>query len=119
MVRVLFQTALPKDGARPDLDALEKNIAAFARRWTDRFHDAVLDSSLAPESQAMAAYFLDAFNAAYREAFSPEEAMRDVSMLAILNASHPVCLRAYRQRHGRSDPRAGKNIFAERRDCAV
>ncbi len=97
MVRVLFQTALPKAGPRPDPDALEAQITALARRWTDRFHDAILDSALDTEARAVAAYFVGSFNAAYREAFTPDEAMIDVSMLAGLNPAHPICLRAYRK----------------------
>ncbi|MEO1187504.1 MAG: NAD-glutamate dehydrogenase [Pseudomonadota bacterium] len=97
MVRVLFQTALPTAGPRPDPDALEAQITALARRWTDRFHDAILGSALNTEARAVAAYFIGAFNAAYREAFSPDEAMIDVSMLAGLNPDHPICLRAYRK----------------------
>lgn len=104
MVRVLFQTALPMAGPRPDPEALETKITALARRWTDRFHDAILDSELDTEARAVAAYFVGSFNAAYREAFSPDEAMVDVSMLAGLNRDHPICLRAYRKitdDHGR------------------
>ncbi|MEL7285685.1 MAG: NAD-glutamate dehydrogenase domain-containing protein, partial [Pseudomonadota bacterium] len=97
LVRVLFQTALPTHVTRPDLEALEVDIVAYARRWTDRFHDAILDSALAPDAQTLAAHFVSAFNAAYREAFLPEEALRDVSMLAVLNPAHPICLRAYRE----------------------
>jgi len=98
MVRVLFQTALPKNSARrPDLNALEREIAALARGWNDRFHDAVLDSQLSKEAKALAEHFVGAFNAAYREAFTAEEAMLDVNMLAELDAEHPVCLRAYRR----------------------
>ncbi|MEL7539975.1 MAG: NAD-glutamate dehydrogenase domain-containing protein, partial [Pseudomonadota bacterium] len=97
MVRVLFHTALPQAGPRPDPDELEGQISALARRWSDRFHDAILDSSLDTEARAVAAYFVGSFNAAYREAFTPDEAMIDVSMLAGLNQDNPICLRAYRR----------------------
>ena len=97
MVRVLFQTALPTDGPRPDPDALETRISQLARRWSDRFHDALLDSEMDADARALAAYFVGAFNAAYREAFTPEEAMMDVSMLATLHREHPICLRAFRR----------------------
>ena len=97
MVRVLFQTALPMAGPRPDPGALEARIAELSRRWNDRFQDALHDSELTAETRALAALFTGSFSAGYREAFSPSEAMIDVSMLAGLNASHPICLRAYRR----------------------
>lgn len=95
MVRVLFQTALPKDGPRPDPEELEQRIALMARRWTDRFRDAIHDHALDAERRAQAELFADSFNAGYREAFSPEEAMLDVAMLSRLDAASPVGLRAY------------------------
>ncbi|NQY12733.1 MAG: NAD-glutamate dehydrogenase [Henriciella sp.] len=97
MVRVLFQTALPTAGPRPDPAALEAKIAKLARRWNDRFADALAESQMDAEARAVAGYFVGAFNAGYREAFSPEEAMTDVAMLASLNPDHPICLRAYRR----------------------
>lgn len=97
MVRVLFQTALPIDGPRPDPIVLEEQITQLSRRWIDRFRDAVSESNLSGDERAQATLFSDAFNAAYREAFSPEEAMLDVAMLAGLNEAHPICLRAFRR----------------------
>ena len=97
MVRVLFETALPASGSRPDLDALEKNVAELSRGWNDRFHDAVMSSDLSKDDRSLATLFLGAFNAAYREAFPPDEALADVAMLASLDHKNPICLRAYRR----------------------
>lgn len=97
MVRVLFETALPASGKRPDLDALESTIAELSRSWKDRFHDAVMESDLGADERSLATLFTGAFNAAYREAFEPEEAMADVGMLAKLDRTHPIALRAYRR----------------------
>lgn len=97
MVRVLFETALPAEGPRPDLEALEQGIAELSRSWNDRFHDAVMESDLDSDARSLATLFTGAFNAAYREAFDPEEAMADVAMLARLDRSHPIALRAYRR----------------------
>ena len=97
MVRVLFETALPASGKRPDLDALESTIAELSRSWKDRFHDAVMESDLGADERSLATLFTGAFNAAYREAFEPEEAMADVGMLAKLDRNHPIALRAYRR----------------------
>ena len=96
MVRVLFETALPASGPRPDLDVLERTIAERSRSWNDRFHDAVMTSDLNADARSLATLFTGAFNAAYREAFDPEEAMADVAMLATLHQENPISLRAFR-----------------------
>nr|WP_083332414.1 NAD-glutamate dehydrogenase [Hyphomonas sp. Mor2] len=98
MVRVLFETALPASGPRPDFDELEQTIAELSRSWKDRFHDAVMSSDLSADERSLATLFSGAFNAGYREAFAPEEAMADVSMLARLNRHNPIALRAYQRR---------------------
>ncbi len=95
MVRVLFQTALPVGGMHPDANILEQEISKLSRRWIDRFRDEIEKSGLDGGGQALAMLFSNAFNAAYREAFTPEEAMLDVGMLSCLNRSNPICLRAY------------------------
>lgn len=97
MVRVLFETALPASGPKPNLEALEQSIAELSRGWNDRFHDAVMSSELNADGRSLATLFTGAFNAAYREAFDPEEAMADVAMLAKLDRNNPVALRAYRR----------------------
>ncbi|MEO1661949.1 MAG: NAD-glutamate dehydrogenase [Pseudomonadota bacterium] len=111
MVRVLFQTALPDAGPHPDNAELERSITDLARRWQDRFRDGILGGHAAPEARATALLFTNAFNAAYREAFSPEEAMRDVSMLALLDDRHPIRLRAYR-RNSDPDSRIRAKIYS-------
>ncbi|MEO0953454.1 MAG: NAD-glutamate dehydrogenase [Pseudomonadota bacterium] len=97
MVRVLFQTALPLSTEQPDPDQLEEQITQLSRRWTDRFRDVIFSSDRTTDAQTLATLFTDGFNAGYREAFGPDEAMLDVDMLARLSEQHPVCLRAYRE----------------------
>ena len=111
MVRVLFQTALPQSGPRPDPIELEAQIAKLARRWTDRFRDAIVEHELSADQRTQAELFTTSFNAAYREAFSPEEAMLDVAMLARLSAESPVSLRAY-HRDGDTDGRVRAKIYS-------
>ncbi|MEP1143118.1 MAG: NAD-glutamate dehydrogenase [Henriciella sp.] len=96
MVRVLFQTALTSASQQPDPADLEAQISQLSRRWIDRFNDAIETSGIDPDARARAALFSGSFNAAYRESFTPDEAMQDVEMLAGLNLSNPVCLRARR-----------------------
>ncbi|MHA7900862.1 MAG: NAD-glutamate dehydrogenase [Henriciella sp.] len=103
MVRVLFQTALSVSSPSPDPDALEAKIAQLSRRWIDRFRDAIFASERSNDEKSLALLFTHGFNAAYREAFRPDEAMQDVDMLASLHQDHPVCLRAYRIDADRDD----------------
>lgn len=102
LVRVLFEIALPIKAKSPDIDALEAELAAIARTWDDRFRNALRDNLKDPETQNAGTLFAGAFNAAYREAFDPEEAIKDVAGLAAINAEHPVKLRAFR--HTDDDP---------------
>ena len=97
MVRVLFQTALPADPPNPDLRQLESYIADIARTWDDRFRDAIMSSELKADARSLAMLFNGGFSAGYREDFSPEEAMMDVSMLSRLSREMPVCVRAFRR----------------------
>ncbi|MEL6862418.1 MAG: NAD-glutamate dehydrogenase domain-containing protein, partial [Pseudomonadota bacterium] len=97
MVRVLFQTALPETPPKPDLKELESKIAELARTWDDRFRDAIMSSDLNADERSLALLFSGGFSAGYREAFAPEEAMMDVSMLARLNEERPICVRAFRR----------------------
>jgi len=96
LVRILFEITLPTDASAPNLSALESQIAHIAHTWKERFRRAILDSGDDAETRAALSLFNGAFNAAYREAFTPEEAMQDVEEFAKLNRDFPVKLRAYR-----------------------
>ncbi len=96
LVRVLFEIALPAKTREPDLKALEDELVELAQTWSERFRNAVMDSDADADARARATLFTGAFNAAYREAFSPEEAMNDVAALSQVSADQPVKLRAFR-----------------------
>jgi glutamate dehydrogenase len=96
LVRVLFQIALSANAPQPDIVKLEAEIAGLARTWNDRFRSAIMDSPLSKEERSLATMFTGGFNAAYREAFTPEEAMADVAVLSNVDADHTVRLRAFR-----------------------
>ncbi len=96
LVWVLFEIALPTDAHHPDVEALEQQVAELARTWDDRFRSALIDSELPLEQRNQALKFNGAFSAAYREAFTPQEGMIDVEMLASIDAEHPIKMRAFR-----------------------
>ncbi|MEM7492943.1 MAG: NAD-glutamate dehydrogenase, partial [Pseudomonadota bacterium] len=96
LVRVLFAIALPHKAPEPDLEALEAQLVSMSQTWNERFQAAIIDSELNIELRTAAGLFMGAFNAAYRDAFTPDEALRDVEGLAEISADAPVKLRAYR-----------------------
>ena len=96
LARVHFQIALDRGHPEPDPLVLEAEITQLARTWDQAFRDALMLADLDAVSREGARTFIGAFNAAYREAFSPEEAMRDVAVMARLSASAPILARAFR-----------------------
>ncbi len=96
LARVHFQIAIDRNHPEPDVAALEAEITRLARTWDQALRDAMMQADFNAMDGEGARTFIGAFNAAYREAFSPEEAMRDVEMMARLAADTPVVARAYR-----------------------
>ncbi|KCZ92662.1 NAD-glutamate dehydrogenase [Hyphomonas johnsonii] len=96
LARVHFEIALERGHPKPDAVALEREITELARTWDQGFRQALLASDLDPEHRDGARAFVGAFNAAYREAFPPDEALRDVTTMAELNSGVPILARAFR-----------------------
>lgn len=96
LARVHFEISLDRDHPEPDRDALEAEIADLARTWDQGFRQALMEGPLASTDREGARAFIGAFNAAYREAFAPEEALRDVTAMARLHSDTPVLARAFR-----------------------
>ncbi|MEL8056442.1 MAG: NAD-glutamate dehydrogenase domain-containing protein, partial [Pseudomonadota bacterium] len=96
LVRVLFEIALPHEAPDPDIKALEADLVSMSRTWGERFRTAIAERDLSTELRAAAPLFHGAFNAAYREMFTPDEALLDVECLGAINSDNPVKLRAYR-----------------------
>ena len=97
LVRLHIQLALKAGGAEPDLDVLQRQISSLATRWEDTFRTALASQPLEDHIRDGAGFFAEGFNAAYREAFPPEEALRDVAELAELGNKTPVRLRVYKR----------------------
>ncbi|MBA3068677.1 MAG: NAD-glutamate dehydrogenase [Hyphomonas sp.] len=96
MARVHFEIGLTPGHPEPDAGEIENQIVELARTWDQGFRDFLMESSLTGADREGARGFIGAFNAAYREAFPPEEALRDVISMAELSAGRPVVARAYR-----------------------
>ncbi len=96
MARVQFEIALRPGHPEPDPQALEDKIVQLARTWDQSFRDLLVSSSLTGPDRDGAQAFMGAFNAAYREAFGPQEALDDVTCMAGLASGSPVIARAFR-----------------------
>lgn len=96
LARVHFEIALHPNHPEPDPVLIEEQIIELARTWDQGFRDLLMGSDLSGADREGARAFVGAFNAAYREAFPPEEAMRDVTCMAELSAGMPIVARAYR-----------------------
>lgn len=95
MARVHFQIELGPDSTDPDIEDLERRAANLARRWEDAFRDLLSDEGLDERVREGSIHFVNAFNAAYREAFDPQAALRDIEALAELSADTPILLRTF------------------------
>ncbi|HUJ02901.1 MAG TPA: NAD-glutamate dehydrogenase [Rhizomicrobium sp.] len=76
------------EGARPEVDvrALEGEIRDAIRTWEDGFSDALMATHGEAEGLRLFARHAAAFPARYRDAFTPEEAVRDLAELDALAA---------------------------------
>jgi glutamate dehydrogenase len=88
-------------GPRPQVDirVLEADIRAAIRTWEDGFHDALVVGHGESEGARLFAEQQNAFQPRYRDAFSPEEAVRDLTELLDLSATPNglrIHARAYR-----------------------
>lgn len=101
------------EGATPVIDraTLEEGIAAIARTWSDRLAEALVNSVGGRRSRALAASYGNAFNAAYREAFDPDYAIRDIEILEGLSDARPRAVDLYR-REGDPQTRINLKLFS-------
>jgi glutamate dehydrogenase len=97
MARVHFEIGLSPGHPEPDAAEIEARIAAMARTWDQGFRDLLMNSDLTGADREGARAFIGAFNAAYREAFTPDEALQDVTSMAALSAGRPMVARAFRR----------------------
>ncbi|MEQ9315256.1 MAG: NAD-glutamate dehydrogenase, partial [Henriciella sp.] len=104
LARVHLLVELTDGSVQPDLTQLEADVAQIARTWDDAFREALIEAELDQADFEKASGFRTGFNAAYREAFGPEEALRDVDSFRQLSDARPIRVRAYRE------PRDGEEV---------
>jgi glutamate dehydrogenase len=88
--------------------ALEAGIAAIVRTWADGLREAALTI---PGAQTLSARYADSFGAAYREAFTVEEALNDMAVLDRLSPERPRLVSLYRRRSEESQ-RVNLKVFS-------
>jgi glutamate dehydrogenase len=87
----------PGHHLKPDLRAVEAEIAVAARTWGDRFDAAVRASGRAtPEVARLLARYAGAFPAGYRDRYDAAEALADLAVIESLAPEEPVRVRAFR-----------------------
>ena len=101
------------EGATPhvDRDMLERGIADIVRTWGDSLRLSLEARDGAAAARALHARYGDAFTAAYREAFSPTEATRDIEILERLSETEPRAVDLYRRERD-GDTRANLRLFS-------
>ncbi len=90
----------------PPRELIEADIAAIVRTWADGLREA-----LAADGHILAPRYAEAFSAAYREAFPPEAAARDIAVIERLTPEAPRAVDLYRrERDGAT--RANLRLFS-------
>ncbi|WP_371129897.1 NAD-glutamate dehydrogenase [Phenylobacterium sp.] len=83
---------------QPNLKAVEAQIAAASRTWSDRFAAAVRGSGRdTPQVAQIVGRYAEAFSAGYRERYHVEEALADIAVIESLAPGEPVRVRAFRR----------------------
>ena len=74
----------PSQDVSADVERIESRITEALRTWADQLREELTARLPAPESDALAARFLNAFPGAYQEDIRPQDAIRDLQELAAL-----------------------------------
>ncbi|MFC7291676.1 NAD-glutamate dehydrogenase [Hirschia litorea] len=90
LARVHFIIGLSPGHAEPDEDALDIKVRQLAESWEDGL---ARSARLANDPPPLVHDNL--FNAAYKEAFSPDEALKDLSLIHSIDDNQDVAVRAY------------------------
>ncbi len=92
-------------------EQLESGISAIVRTWADGLRDALAGSMGGVAARTLGQRYADAFNAAYREAFAPADAIGDIAVLETLTGERDRAIDLY-HRDGDPDTRVHLKVFA-------
>jgi glutamate dehydrogenase len=108
LVRLDIQLAVRVGGPQPDVETVERRVVELATRWQDVFLQTMQDSDLSEEARDGASLFANGFDIAYREEFTPGEALLDVAEFAELSGERTVRMRTYKHPEDADDTMRAK-----------
>ncbi|WP_342361093.1 NAD-glutamate dehydrogenase [Terrarubrum flagellatum] len=87
------------EGKTPVIEraTLEAGILGITRTWSDALRDELISKRIGDEGRALGLRYAEAFNAAYRESFSGDEAVADIAVIEQLSADAPRAVDFYRR----------------------
>ncbi|MFN3686719.1 NAD-glutamate dehydrogenase [Salinarimonas sp.] len=102
-----------EEGTTPIIsrESLEEGVSAIVRTWGDALRDTLVEEVGGPRARTLAARYATAFNAAYREAFSARDAIRDLTNIERLSDLRPRAVDLYR-REGEPETRVHLKVFS-------
>ncbi|HEU5276071.1 MAG TPA: NAD-glutamate dehydrogenase, partial [Xanthobacteraceae bacterium] len=74
----------------PTRAELEGAVGDIVRTWSDALADTLAEAEEPGRARTLLARYQDAFSDAYREAFSPLDAVNDIRAIERLDAAHPL-----------------------------
>ena len=86
-----------------DREAVERDLAAAARSWSDDLHDILMAARGEREGVALFTRYQRAFSTAYREIFTASQAVHDIEMAEQALIGGEVALNLYRRQGGAAD----------------
>jgi len=97
LARVHFVIRLSiKEKLQYDCNEVEKELSLIARSWHDDFNEALRHSFGDKKGSVMYVKYRHAFQAGYREAFSPENAVKDIKFIEKLSEKNLLAMSFYR-----------------------
>jgi glutamate dehydrogenase len=119
LVRVQYIVARA-DGAlaSPDWSALDRDVEAIVRSWTDALREALAAGADFTRARALYSRYRDAFPIDYREVYSPASAVADIRGLESLNAQRSLGVVFYRPPDA-SPTCVGLKVFSQSRPISL
>jgi glutamate dehydrogenase len=81
----------------PDLDLLEADIVEIVKTWDDRLTEAIIARCEPQQATYLIKWYVNAFSAAYQDAFDPYEALSDIDHIGMLADGGDVEIDLYRR----------------------
>ena len=90
---------------------VEEAIEEIIQTWADRLKQTLAETEGEEEAGRLNRRYAEAFSAAYREAFTPQDSLNDIAVIERLDDEMPTAVNLYRKR-GEHGGRASLKVFA-------